>query len=140
MSDLLKEIDIAWFSDVDEVGPAKDPPALQALGLEVTDLPAPGSMTPMPLPGHTRLSTEDGNEFSQPDLAQGTVVDAPVPKAPWFSEIRRLVPRRRARPSSLPPIPSAVRVSARIETVADEDVLSEEAAPSKSWWRRRRKR
>ena len=139
MSDLLKEVDDAWFSDIDEVGPADGPPALEALGLAVSDLPAPGSLTPMPLPGHTRLSTEVGNEFSRPNLAAGTVVDAPVPKAPWFSELRNLVPRRRARPSSLPPIPNAVRVSARIETISDEDVVSEEPAAPKSWWRRKRR-
>ncbi len=142
MSDLLKDIDNAWFSEVDEVGPAESPPALQALGLQVSNLPAPGSLVPMPLPGHRRLRTEDGNEFSRPSLADGTVSDAPVPRAPWFSELRKLAPWRLARASTPPPIPSSSLVTARItrfETISDEDVVSEVSIPRKSWWQLRRK-
>lgn len=141
MRDLLKDIDDAWFSDADDANPSEaqcEEQRLEALGLEASALPAPGALTPMPLPlpRHTRLSTEDANEFAQPTLAIGTVVDARVPKAPWFSDLRSLVPRRRPKPATLPPIPS-MRAADRIETISDDDVVSEAPAQRKSWWRRK---
>ncbi len=143
MSDLLKEIDDAWFSDADEISPPVKHEVLLALGLDTSPLPPPGTLTPMPIAGHPRLSTEEGNEFSRPNMALGTVVDAPVPKSPWFSEMRSLVPRRRARPSSLPPIPSAKRRAAPLHlappVAPPVAALDENVTLRKSWWRRAKK-
>jgi hypothetical protein len=69
-------------------------------------------------------------------LAAGTVVDARVPKAPWFSDLRSLVPRRRPKPATLPPHVRAIRVSAEIVSLADEDLIAEVPVKRKSWWRR----
>lgn len=137
MSELLKDIDDAWFSDADDDTPIPGHSnAMSALGLETTTLPAPGSLTPMPIPGNTRLSTEDDNEFSRPNLAVGTVVDAQVPVAPWFSDLRELVPPRRAAASSPPPLPRALSARAIAAKAAEPE--PERKTPRKSWWRRRK--
>ena len=128
MRDLLEDIDDGWFSDADDTVPQRLPCICEALDWEVLDLPAPGALTPMPLPRHTRLGTaQEANDSAQ------------VPKTPWFSEMRSLVPRRRPSPATRPAIPRAIRASARIEipSTSDESVVTKVLAEQKSWWRRK---
>ena len=99
MKDLLEAIDDAWFSDANSDMPASAPHPIKSFRR-----PAPGMLTPMPIPGHTALAPEALIEFGRPSLALGTQVDFPAPDYAWFSEMRSLVPRRLARSSTIPPM------------------------------------
>lgn len=86
MTNLFGSSDLAWTNSTD-VKPSNE-----------------SVVCPAPLPSQNTVSQEAQEEFARPHLASGTVVDVPVPNFDWYSEMRPLVARRIAKPSSLLPM------------------------------------
>jgi hypothetical protein len=154
MSESLDAIDDGWFTDADPEVPSSGPHSLADLQSKAPRPPtrtARGSFTPMPIPGTRQLAPEKVAEFSRPSLALGTnVTQTPAPDNDWFSQMRSLVPRRRARSSTLapisaPPIPESIpesipMLSPDFVMEAGQEEAEENPIKRPSWWRRLRKR
>lgn len=150
MSDSLDSIDDGWFTDADPEVPSSGPHSLAYLQapMQPPARTARGTFTPNPIPGSTPLAPEKVAEFSRPSLALGTnVTQTPAPDNAWFSQMRSLVPKRRARSATIshapsaPPIPDSIPMLSA-DFVIDEEEVEREECPVKrpSWWRRLRHR